>query len=317
MDGVLIIDKPAGMTSHDVVAIVRRAIGERRVGHTGTLDPFATGVLVVLVGRATRLAQFLSGAEKEYEAVIRLGYATDTGDVTGARVEKDKAGFTAEMQRTQSFCREEIEAALASLRGEIEQTPPMYSAKKIAGKKLYELARRGEEVERKAVRVTISQFEALPSEGALLKINGGGTGDLSVRVVCSAGTYVRTLGESVGERLGVGAHLSELRRTRAGQFEIADAITLDRLNEVAQSGSVEQVLISPDAALAHLPFLNLNADDARRVRQGIDVQVEDASDWPDGQPIRLRDLNGELVAVGIYEPVGRTIHPSVVIAINN
>src|ERR1700731_3492502 len=131
MDGVLIIDKPAGMTSHDVVARVRKIVGERRVGHTGTLDPFATGGLVVLIGRATRLAQFLSGAEKEYEAVIRFGYATDTVDVTGKSI--------TEKRRTQSLRREEIETALASLRGEIEQTPPMYSAKKIAGRKLYDL----------------------------------------------------------------------------------------------------------------------------------------------------------------------------------
>src|SRR6266567_898375 len=137
VDGLLIIDKPAGLTSHDVVARVRRILGEKRVGHTGTLDPFATGVLVLLLGRATRLAQFLSGAEKEYEATIRLGYSTDTGDLTGARREvadsttKDCAAVT----------REELESALASLRGEIEQVPPMYSAKKIGGKKLYELAR--------------------------------------------------------------------------------------------------------------------------------------------------------------------------------
>src|SRR5713226_7599815 len=180
MDGVLIINKPAGLTSHDVVARVRRILHERRVGHTGTLDPFATGVLVVLVGRATRLAQFLSGAEKEYEAIIRLGFATDTGDATGRS--------TTDTQRCTEFPRAAIEAALASLRGEIEQTPPMYSAKKVAGKKLYELARRGEEVERRAVRVTVREFEALPSDGSLLKPNAAGTCDLSVRVVCSAGT---------------------------------------------------------------------------------------------------------------------------------
>src|SRR5258708_32877337 len=208
MDGALIIDKPAGMTSHDVVASVRKIIGERRVGHTGTLDPFATGVLVVLVGRATRLAQFLSGAEKEYQALIRLGYATDTGDITGARIEKDQSGFHA---KAQSLNEETIEASLASLRGEIEQTPPMYSAKKIAGQKLYDLARRGEEVERKAVRVTVKEFEALPSDGSPLKAHEDGTSDLAVRVVCSAGTYVRTLAESVGERLGVVAQLHELR----------------------------------------------------------------------------------------------------------
>ncbi len=316
MDGALIIDKPAGMTSHDVVALVRRILGERRVGHTGTLDPFATGVLVVLVGRATRLAQFLSGAEKEYEAILRLGYATDTGDLTGARVEKDKPGFTAETQRTQSFRGEQIEGALASLRGEIEQTPPMYSAKKIAGKKLYELARRGEEVERKAVLVTVSQFEALPTDGSRLKTNDDGTSDLSVRVVCSAGTYVRSLAESVGERLSVGAHVATLRRTRAGQFKIENAITLDRLNDVAQSGSVEQVLISPDAALAHLALVNLNAQDVSLVCHGIDLQIEAslADGWSARQPVRLRNTDGQLIAVGIYDENRHTVHPSVVIA---
>jgi tRNA pseudouridine55 synthase len=331
MNGALIIDKPAGMTSHDVVALVRRTLGERRVGHTGTLDPFATGVLVVLVGRATRLAQFLSGAEKEYEAVIRLGYATDTGDITGARILSepsadrgpqagsplgvvDAGGPDAETLRTPSFRREEIETALTSLRGEIEQTPPMYSAKKIAGQKLYELARRGEEVERKAVPVSVREFEVVASDDSLLKSNEDGTSDVAVRVVCSAGTYVRTLAESVGERLGVGAHLGGLRRTRAGQFKIADAITLNRLNDVAQSGAFEQILISPDAALSHLPLLNLDPGDAQRVHHGIDLQIEDAhaSDWPDRQPIRLRDLKGELIAVGIYQK--DIIHPKVVIA---
>ena len=178
VDGLLIIDKPAGMTSHDVVARVRRIVGERRVGHTGTLDPFATGVLVVLVGRATRLAQYLSGAEKEYEAVIRLGYATDTGDVTGTRIEKEESESHAKAQSPQSIREEEIETALASLRGEIEQTPPMYSAKKIAGRKLYELARRGEEVERKPVRVTIKEFETFAHGGPLLTPNDDRSRDL-------------------------------------------------------------------------------------------------------------------------------------------
>src|SRR5437588_1676556 len=195
MDGALIIDKSAGMTSHDVVARVRKIIGERRVGHTGTLDPFATGVLVVLVGRATRLAQFLSRAEKEYEAIIRLGFATDTGDSTGRS--------TTETQRCTEFHRETIEAAFASLRGEIEQTPPMYSAKKIAGRKLYEFARRGEEVERKTVMVQVRVLEALPGSGPDGRDQAAGceaassglesTRDFWLRVVCSAGTYVRVL----------------------------------------------------------------------------------------------------------------------------
>src|ERR1700730_12138955 len=169
MDGVLTIDKPAGLTSHDVVARVRRIIGERRVGHTGTLDPFATGVLVVLVGRATRLAQFLSVAEKEYEAVIRLGYATDTGDLTGARISGSEEGFR--KPNPCAWTSEVIESALSSLRGEIDQVPPMYSAKKHQGRKLYELARRGEEITRVPVRVSIREFETLPRDGHVFSKN--------------------------------------------------------------------------------------------------------------------------------------------------
>jgi tRNA pseudouridine55 synthase len=311
MDGVLIIDKPAGMTSHDVVARVRKITAHRRVGHTGTLDPFATGVLVILVGGATRLAQFLSGAEKEYEAVIRLGYATDTGDITGTRV----TDFTTEIQRHTELHREEIEKAIASLRGEIAQTPPMYSAKKVGGRKLYELARRGEEIEREPVRVNISEFETLSHDGSLLTPNDHGRHDLKVRVVVSAGTYIRTLAEDFGKRLGVGAHVAELRRTRAGQFKIADALTLDRLSEAARSESLDQVLISPDAALAHLPVIELTPDDARRVGQGIDLQIEEAnaSPWPNGQAVRLRNTDGQLIAVGIYDEGSRIVHPQVVI----
>ena len=314
MDGVLIIDKPAGLTSHDVVARVRRIVSERRVGHTGTLDPFATGVLVALVGRATRLAQFLSGAEKEYEAVIRLGFATDTGDGTGRRLETKS--FTAETQSTQRLRREDIESALASLRGEIEQTPPMYSAKKIAGKKLYELARRGEEIERQPVCVNVSEFAAITHNGALLKDNDDGTGDLKVRVVCSAGTYIRTLAEDFGKQLGVGAHVAELRRTRAGKFKIENSITLERLSERTQTGSLEGIVISPAAALSFLPALQLAVDGARRIGQGIDLQLEaaDGSQWPNGQPVRLCNEDGQLIAVGIHDEERNTVHPQVVIA---
>jgi tRNA pseudouridine55 synthase len=313
MDGILIIDKPAGMTSHDVVARVRRTLSERRVGHTGTLDPFATGVLVVLVGRATRLAQFLSGAEKEYEAAIRLGYATDTGDITGVRIETESH---AKAQSTQSFGKEEIESALASLRGEIEQTPPMYSAKKVGGRKLYELARRGEEIERQPVRVTINELTAITHNGALLNENDDDARDLRVRVVCSAGTYIRTLAEDFGKQLGVGAHAAELRRTRAGEFAIKDATTLDRLNEQAQTGSLGELLISPDAALSHLPAVELTPDDARRVGQGIDLSVEsvDAAEWLNGQSVRMRNAEGQLIAVGLYDKKRKIIHPQVVIA---
>jgi len=311
VNGALILDKPAGLTSHDVVARVRKIVGERRVGHTGTLDPFATGVLVILVGRATRLAQFLSGAEKEYEALIRFGYRTDTGDATGKQIREQQSH--AKLPSTESFLKDEIEARLAAFRGEIDQTPPMYSAKKIAGRKLYELARRGQEVERKPVRVTISEFECISPAGESVYFNDDSAHDLRVRVVCSAGTYIRTLAEDLGKKLGTGAHLAELRRTRAGRFKIADAITLEQLSELAESSSLSQAFVSPDDILAHLPMLDLSADDVRRVMNGLDIQLERTT-WPTGRLVRLRSGFGELVAVGIYDETLKLIHPNVVLA---
>jgi tRNA pseudouridine55 synthase len=309
MNGALIIDKPAGLTSHDVVARVRKIIGERRVGHTGTLDPFATGVLVVLVGRATRLAQFLSGAEKEYEATIRLGYATDTGDLTGTRV---PTSFTTEASE---FHREHVETAMASLRGDLEQTPPMYSAKKLGGRKLYELARRGEEVERRPVRVTVSEFELRSKNGSFFNLNHDGTTDLRVRVICSAGTYIRTLAEDLGRQLGLGAHLVQLRRTRAGSFEIANSITLEHLAELSESKIAESRMISPDVVLSHLPALELTADEVTRIIHGLDLNVEGHSglNWQSGQAIRLRSPDQQLIAVGSYDESRKVVHPKVVI----
>lgn len=333
MDGVLIIDKPAGLTSHDVVARVRRMLREKRVGHTGTLDPFATGVLVVLVGRATRLAQFLSGAEKEYEAVIRLGYATDTGDLTGTPRDddgfgEDRAASATEMAGTQvrPYVRpyqapsdQEIAAAVASLRGEIDQIPPMYSAKKHRGRRLYELARRGEEIARAAVRVAIHEFETLPRAGVLLTKNEDGTCDLAVRVVCSAGTYVRTLAEDLGRRLGVGAHLVALRRTRAGDFLITDALTLAelqrRIDERAGKG-LAAVLPSMDMALSQFPLLPLTKTDAQRVRHGLNlaVEIDAGATWADGEKVRMRDEDGNLIAIGFFDRPSRMLHPRVVLA---
>src|SRR5215207_6940614 len=246
MDGILIIDKPEGWTSHDVVARVRRVLREKRVGHTGTLDPFATGVLVLLVGRATRLAQFLAGAEKEYLATMRLGFDTDTGDLTGERRAGGRAADCAALKLG------DLEAALAPLRGEFGQVPPMYSAKKVGGKKLYELARKGEEIERKAVPVRVSEFEivAVENEGHL-KTNGDGTCDVRARVVCSAGTYVRALAESVGENLKTGAHLAALRRTRAGEFGLERAVSLEELPKLVEEDL--EFLVPLEAALPHLP----------------------------------------------------------------
>ena len=306
MDGLLVIDKAAGMTSHDVVAAVRRILKERRIGHTGTLDPFATGVLLILVGKATRLAQFLSGADKEYDAIIRLGFATDTGDRMGTPV----PGPTGKGGKWQP---EEIEAALASLRGFIGQVPPMYSAKKIGGKKLYELARRGEEVEREPIRVCIHEFEAIKPDGELIKDNLDGTFDLHVHVTCSAGTYVRTLAEDFGKRLSVGAHLAELRRTRVGDFTVTNAVTLDQLKTSFGEEALGTIMLRPNAALSRLPFVHLNAEDVRRARHGMEVKVAEYN-WPDGEKVKMCDVNDHLIAIGDYDAQAKHLHPSVVLA---
>ena len=312
MNGALIIDKPAGFTSHDVVARVRHLLQERRVGHTGTLDPFATGVLVLLIGRATRLAQFLSGLQKEYEAVIRLGFATDTGDITGKPLVNSEALNADAARSNLKFSESEIEAALASLRGDIVQVPPMYSAKKQQGRRLYELARRGEEVERPPVRVTIQRFETNRAKGRLLKDNLDGTYDLDVLGACSAGTYVRTLAEDFGKRLRIGAHVAELRRTRVGAFQIDHSITLQQLQESVAEESRGKVLLAPDTALAHLPAIDLSANDLRKVRNGVNLEVQESI--TNGEHIRLRDEHGHLVAVASFEADKHSLRPRVVLA---
>ena len=306
MDGVLVIDKPAGMTSHDVVARTRHILHERRVGHTGTLDPFATGVLVILLGKATRLAQFLRSVDKEYDAIIRLGYATDTGDRTGTPV-------PGPLEKPGNFTEEEVEAALQNLRGDIDQVPPMYSAKKVEGRKLYELARRGETVERKPVRVCIYDFAAIRPEGQLIKDNLDGTFDFHARVSCSSGTYVRTLAEDFGKRLYVGAHLAELRRTRVGDLEITQAITLDQLQLHFAEQSLGNVVLPLNAALSRLPFMHLTAADVRRANHGRDVTVAEA-DWADGENVKMCDADEQLIAVGQYDANAKRLHPRVVLA---
>jgi tRNA pseudouridine55 synthase len=308
MHGVLIIDKPPDCTSHDVVAQVRRILHESSVGHTGTLDPFATGVLVLLIGRATRLAQFLKDSAKEYEAVIRLGYSTDSGDRTGTALEST---------RSEPILHEvEIERALESLRGDLLQVPPMYSAKKKAGRKLYELARRGLEVERAPIRIRIYKFEAIKGDGPILKDNRDRTWDLKVKVVCSAGTYVRTLAEDLGKHLGTGAHLAELRRTRAGDFDLSQATTLEELKRRVAEKALGTVLHPPDAALSKLPFLHLTDVEERRARHGQDINAHEDV-WPDRTPVRMLDRRGRLIGVGYFDKEKQLLHPQVVLVMQN
>lgn len=213
MNGILLVDKPQGFTSHDVVAKLRGILHERRIGHSGTLDPMATGLLVVFVGRATRAVEFAESHEKEYVAGIRTGLTTDTLDITGETL--TTCGRPASAA--------EFQAVLPAFLGEQQQLPPMYSAIKVDGKKLCDLARKGVEVERSARTITIRTLEYLGEEG----------GDFRLRVVCSKGTYVRTLADDIGKRLGTGAALSSLRRTRAGAFSVEDAHTLAEIQAAA------------------------------------------------------------------------------------
>lgn len=307
MEGLLVIDKPTGLTSHDVVARVRHILHERRIGHTGTLDPFATGVLVLLLGNSTRLAQFLTGEDKEYDAIIRLGYATDTGDRTGTPIDGPRGASFG------NWSEQEIETALGSLRGWIDQVPPMYSAKKREGRKLYELARRGETVDREPVRVCIHEFTAIKPDGQLFKNNQDGTVDLRARVVCSSGTYVRTLAEDFGKRLSVGAHLAELRRVRVGDFDIDGAATLDDLKTGFAEEALGALLVPPNAALSRLALVHLSAQDVRNAIHGREVKVE-GSEWPDGENVKMCDAGEQLIAIGRYDAGTQLLHPHVVLA---
>lgn len=305
MDGILIIDKPVGITSHDVVARCRRILRTKRVGHTGTLDPFATGVMVVLIGRATRLAQFLDKDAKEYEAVVRLGFETETGDRTGElRMTNDEL---------RDVSAQEIEDVLKDFRGEILQTPPMYSAKKIEGVKLYELARKGIEIERKALNVNVYELEMTNGE---LRKNTDGAGNrtlnFGLRVSCSAGTYIRTLAEDIGKRLETGAHLAELRRTKAGKFPIEKAVTLERLEEIAQTENIEAVLVSMNEAVSHLAEVRLSADEIGKIKNGIKLR-RDLPATKNDAALRLTDDRENLLAIGFYNEAEKTVQPKLVL----
>jgi tRNA pseudouridine55 synthase len=299
LNGVLIIDKPEGFTSHDVVGRVRRILKTRSVGHTGTLDPFATGVLVVLIGKATRLAQFLDKAEKEYLATIQFGFSTDTGDRTGLR------RGDAETRRRGDFSSEEVENALSKFRGETQQTPPMYSAKKIAGKKLYEFARKGIEIERQPVKINISKLEVDNNEQRTTNNE-----QITIRVACSAGTYIRVLAEDIGKELGTGAHLAELRRTRAGSFDLRRAVTLEELENLAIENRIGQVLISPNDALGHFPFVVLDELGIARTLNGMKTPI--FSNFNDAEFVRLCDERENLVAIGVFDEREQVIQPRIV-----
>ncbi|HEY7856118.1 MAG TPA: tRNA pseudouridine(55) synthase TruB [Terriglobales bacterium] len=261
MDGALIIHKPAGVTSHDVVARVRRICQERSVGHLGTLDPSASGVLPLLLGRLTRLAQFFQGRDKEYAGEIRFGWATDTYDAAGKPV-----GEISSRQPT----REEVESALPRFRGRLQQVPPAYSAKKIDGVPAYKLARREKPVTLAAVEVEVSQFDMTAMAGDRMRFH----------VTCSTGTYVRSLAHELGAALGVGAHLSELQRVRVGEFSLAASYTLDALGELAAAGELDRALLPALRLLPEFPAVFAPAEAAGYLLQGRAANLGEFSQAP-------------------------------------
>ena len=308
MLGALIIDKPAGCTSHDVVARVRRATGTRRVGHAGTLDPFATGVLVCCIGRATRLVQFLVGLDKEYIATVRLGYATDTQDCTGQQITP--------LRTSNAQSLEDLSQALSQFTGPQLQTPPMFSAKKIGGERLYRAARAGREVSREPASIVVYSMNLITDTEPVLNANEDGTRDFRMQVRCSSGTYVRTLAHDIGQRLGVGAHLSELRRTEVGHFRIANALNLEELERMTDDG-LSETLVGASDILAHLPVVILDDQQERAVVNGRGfVLSDDEAGVGPGSCVRLCDPDGRLVAVGKSDP-GNFLKPYVVIGVED
>ncbi|TLY31806.1 MAG: tRNA pseudouridine(55) synthase TruB [Nitrospirae bacterium] len=293
LDGVLVINKPAGWTSHDVVARARTLFGMSKVGHTGTLDPAATGVLVLCLGRATRIAEYLMSADKAYRAVLRLGVATDTQDATGTVV-----GRVAETLPEQVAIAEVMNRFV----GRRQQVPPMYSAVKVKGVPLYKAARAGRTVSRSPREFTVRSLEILsigpmPEGTAHLP-----TLDVTFDVVCSKGTYVRTLCADIGELLGVGGHLASLERRRVGRFCIEEALSLDELAGLADRGAVETRLYTLAAALADLPALHVDRDAVEGLCHGVAVPVSrvvsSEGAWMAGAFVRLLSPDGRLVGIG-------------------
>jgi tRNA pseudouridine55 synthase len=297
VNGLLVVDKPGGMTSHDVVGRLRRITGERSIGHLGTLDPMATGVLPLLMGKYTRLAQFFAAAEKSYSGTIRFGFATDTYDAEGEPAGEDLQPAVA---------LEEVRAAAARFAGEIEQTPPPVSAKKVGGTPAYKLARQGKPVELKAKTIRVTDF--------LIEGVRGAEADFSITL--SAGGYVRAIAHEMGAALGCGAHLSRLRRTRAGVFTLADAHTLEEI-EMAQAGAaqgdvraVEERCVHPRRLLEEMPAISADEQSLGKLRNGAQVNLPEFSQAP---LVRVFAGQTELAAIA-KRVVGTLFQPVVVLS---
>jgi tRNA pseudouridine55 synthase len=299
-DGVLAVDKPAGPTSHDIVAVARRLVRPRKVGHTGTLDPLASGVLPLVLGKATRLAQFISGADKEYEADIDLGRSTTTFDRAGDAVPQPAARPVWDLTITS------IDHALHHFRGSYLQQPPAFSAKKIDGDRAYDLARRNAPVALQPAPVTVHVLDIVEWQPPRLRL----------RVVCSAGFYVRTLAHEVGDRLGTGGHLAGLRRTRSGDFSLEDSVTMEDLDRRPSEAAARVVPLA--RLLPGFPAVTLTPQGAARAARGGAIgraYVEGGARLPEGQRVRLLDPAGRLIAIAEtrFRQGEAILHPGVVL----
>jgi tRNA pseudouridine55 synthase len=287
MNGLLVLDKPSGMSSHDVVARARRALREKHIGHAGTLDPLATGVLVLCVGHATRLSEYLLGEDKAYEGLIKLGERTDTDDAEGQVID---------VRPVPALTPQDLRALEARFTGEIAQVPPQFSAIQKDGQRAYALARRGQPVALEPRRVRIDVLRLAFAEGA----PPGAWLAFSVR--CSAGTYIRALARDMGEVLGCGAHVASLRRTQAGAFSLADAVTLPALEEAGRNGQAARLLLPMDRALADWPAATLDESTARRLKQGQRVASPGLLDQPAAK-VRVYDAQGNFFAIASWDGV--------------
>ena len=289
MNGVIVIDKPPGLTSHDVVNRVRRILGQRSVGHLGTLDPSATGVLPVVLGNLTRLAQFYVHSEKTYEGAIRFGFATDTYDADGEP--------TTPLQNVHLNC-DEVRALASQFQGTIEQMPPPFSAKKIAGVPAYKLARKKQEVALKPVQVEIKEFEILAT-----------TADQATfRARVASGTYIRSVAHEMGQKLGCGAHLATLRRTAVAEFAIADAHSLQSFETAMQEGSPESLFVHPRNLVPRLPSVTANEESAALIRSGRAVNLPETSRAPQ---VKVFSGQSDLIAIAT-RIAGTLFHPGIV-----
>jgi tRNA pseudouridine55 synthase len=303
LSGVVVVNKPSGPTSFDVVRRVKGLFKTKRCGHTGTLDPTATGVLPICIGEATKVAGFVSDGEKEYEALVRFGETTDT---------QDAAGKTLERRPTDQVTEAAVAEELKSFTGLVQQTPPMYSARKVEGRRLYELAREGVEVEREARTIHIDEARLTSFSGPLPLAGGPEVVDVGLFVRCSKGTYLRTLAFDLGERLGCGAHLRALRRVRVGSFTLDESVGLDQLMALSKEGgpaSLQRTLLPLSRALDDLAELQLDAQLARRVAHGhtpgpADLSRLRAPPYPRGRRVRLVEPEGRVLAVAESDGVG-------------